>query len=186
VWEYLKVSEKTFWDRLSGADWWASLSWTKQGPLILYALRQHWPDSSIFLVTSPACDPVTKLPLPGCIDGKMEWVSKHMPEFSDRIVFTHNKWLLSTPGTLLIDDNDKQIDTFLNRGLPERSPGFAMTVPARWNRLHSYKDVDFPEHLSGWIRDNVCVVRGMEVLEQSRQGEKALADYREEREKISA
>lgn len=71
---------------------------------------------------------------PKCATQKVEWLREHIaPDFCDYMIGPQ-KHLFAGPGKLLIDDNDKNVSTFIAKG------GSAILFPARWNSLHQVSD----------------------------------------------
>jgi hypothetical protein len=61
------------------------------------------------------------------IEGKKEFIRRHFPELSDKIIATKNKELFANKNSILIDDWDKNIDNFIEKG------GNGVLVPRPWN-----------------------------------------------------
>ena len=60
-----------------------------------------------------------------CKFGKLRWLERR--GLLENVIFTRNKWRFDSNGSVLIDDHDEQIDSFL---------GYTVAVPRPWNRHH--------------------------------------------------
>lgn len=83
-----------------------------------------------------------------CVEGKLEWLSDHLPNYADfKVVFTSEKWLCANPDTLLIDDYKINVQRFREYG------GHAVLMPRRWNNGFDLKNrVFFVQHNNTPIR----------------------------------
>lgn len=110
------------WERI-GEDvgFWARLPvlpWANELMDLVRSRTDDW-----WIVTSPSrC--------PRCIPEKQEWCRRFfgVPYF-DRMIPTGYKHLLANPNTVLIDDYDRNVESFRNEG------GRALLFPA-WHNLH--------------------------------------------------
>lgn len=109
-----------FWAPM-GFDFWLNLTWTDEGRELLRGLEGLIPSDRIALLTSP-CD--TR----GGVEGKVEWVRRHMPDYRRRLLVGPPKYLMAGPGKVLVDDHEPNVDGFLGEG------GRAVLVPRSWNR----------------------------------------------------
>jgi len=104
---------------------WMSLKLMHDANKILDLVRCNFPDESIYLLTTPMLNM-------GSWRGKAEWVEKHLPKFSKRLIITTTtKSLLAGPDSLLIDDRDQNVEEFRAAG------GKTILVPRPWNKLHA-------------------------------------------------
>ena len=65
----------------------------------------------------------------GCLEGKFDWVRQNIPQYTDRIIFTRDKWLLADLDRVLVDDNDDNCRLFREHG------GISCKVPRVWNDM---------------------------------------------------
>jgi len=65
-----------------------------------------------------------------CRAGKLAWVRRHWPEMSGRVYFEREKARYAARGVILIDDDDKNIESWRTSG------GIGVQVPRPWNSLH--------------------------------------------------
>jgi len=67
-----------------------------------------------------------------CAAGKVDWIRANLPPWlHQQYVLTPCKWVLAGRGSLLIDDNAKNVRLFKKGG------GRTLLVPRPWNRLHA-------------------------------------------------
>lgn len=117
--QMLPITEKEFWDPL-GQSFWAGLPWMPDGELILGRLEYEFGKERICLLTSPCLTP-------GCAEGKMDWIRKHMPAYSRRVLIGACKEFLAGPSKYLVDDSDSNILKFGEHGGP------TILIPRLWN-----------------------------------------------------
>ena len=117
-----------FWNPL-GRDFWASLPLTVEAHWIMLVCETAVTRENICLLTSP-CD------TDGCLEGKRDWVRKHFPEYKRRLLIGAAKEFCASPQTMLVDDHDKNCDTFMLAG------GWSCLFPRPWNRCAAF--ADFP------------------------------------------
>jgi len=126
-------AEHLLWARLNlkGRSFWSEIElypWAEE----LWALCSSF--APTFIATSPARDPDSSA-------GKVEWLQRWRgTEFRDYVI-TPKKELLATPGALLIDDLEANVDKWRERG------GRAVLFPQIWNASHP------------WISERVDTVR---------------------------
>ena len=109
-------------------DFWQNLTWLSDGKEILSAVLDKFPQSNIFLLTTP-------MPNSGSWTGKFKWVQKHLPLFTKQLIVTTTpKTLFADPDILLIDDYDKNIEEFIIAG------GRGCLVPRSSNKAHLQAD----------------------------------------------
>ncbi len=78
-------------------------------------------------LTTPSRNPL-------CAAQKIEWMREHIePNFTNYMI-GKQKYLMASPGHLLIDDYDKNVDSFREHG------GQAILFPQRWNSAHRISD----------------------------------------------
>jgi 5'(3')-deoxyribonucleotidase len=120
------ISRGEFWRAISqqGSPFWEMLEpypWTAE---LLDQLRSIAP---VTIATSPSMDP-------GCLDGKVRWMQRHLgPSFRDFLIGPQ-KYLLARPDVVLIDDRDSNVDAFREHG------GQAILFPQPWNSNHQLED----------------------------------------------
>lgn len=126
--EQIGLDAKTFYAPM-GRKFWATLPWTREGQELWHRLTRRHGHDAIAICTSPA-------PNDGCIDGKLDWLRVNMPSHARRFVVTPEKCFAASPTTLLIDDNDNNVEAFRAAG------GLAVLVPRPWNVRRDECDAD--------------------------------------------
>ena len=119
--QVLGVSSHYIWDNAySNVNFWINMQpcpWMHQ---LLKECRRY---GSITIASDPSLSPEAAA-------GKMQWMSNHLPAWTDRLVLTSHKHLLATPNSVLIDDSDKNIGQFRMAG------GHGILFPQPWNSLY--------------------------------------------------
>ncbi len=111
----------SFWSWFNRQDW-ASVQESPQFPWVLEQCERLVGRENIIIATSPTKDPA-------CAAGKVDWIHAHFPEWMHRsYAITPRKWFFAQPGSLLVDDNEKNCRLFRKNG------GRALLVPRPWNR----------------------------------------------------
>jgi len=146
VWDYfleLKDRYGVTFEQCNAAcnrDFWANLRWMYDGRDIVRVVIDVFSPDDIRLLTSP-------MPNLGSASGKMEWVDKNAPSMKKKTIITNvDKGEFAAPDRILIDDYDKNIDSWRAAG------GIGIVCPRPWNSLRRLAD-DAP----GWIRIALAV-----------------------------
>ncbi len=100
-----------------GAALWADMAPFSWFQTFFAALEEIAP---VYYLSSPEYGP-------GCVAGKVQWIEKHHGRAFDRYILTTHKTLLARPGAVLIDDTQKNVDTFISAG------GNAILFKQPWN-----------------------------------------------------
>lgn len=120
--EILNMPAAYFWKPMN-EEFWSKLEWLPDGEEILKYIEKRFGQEHITLWTSPSLNH-------GCMDGKLRWVERHLPRYyKHNIVFGHKKHLGARPDTILVDDMDKNVTKFVERG------GKVVQPPRIWNSL---------------------------------------------------
>lgn len=122
IWDSYKdhKPENEFWEPL-GRDFWADLPWTPEGEMILDLVEEVFGDD-VAILSSP-CN------TDGCMDGKRDWIAKHIPKYKKRLFLGKQKKFMAGPNKFLVDDSDNNITEFNEYG------GTGIMVPRPWNVL---------------------------------------------------
>lgn len=112
-----------FWESL-GYDFWSNLPWCPEGRILLEGLKKVVGTNNILFCTSP-CD------THGGVEGKVEWLRRNIPDMRRQFMITPQKHF-AAKGNVLIDDNDKNCETF------EKHGGTTIMVPQPWNKLATW------------------------------------------------
>jgi len=132
LWKAFPQQMKGFsWDDL-GEDFWANLEPTAEASQIMEMIHGH----NSFIFTCPINFYDGKL-IKGCIEGKLRWLEKHMPEHykNELYLFGRHKHFITTQNTILIDDNNEYVKEFSSAG------GKAILFPRIWNSEHENADI---------------------------------------------
>ena len=123
TWDFFSqvgLSASEFWEPLRNVEFWANLERHDDGFQLWQMVSLRYEVDSIGFLTSPGC--------PQSVDGKKEWLSKHLaPEWAKRAIFAERRELCAAPCKLLIDDHEPNIVKFKQHG------GKGVLVPRPWN-----------------------------------------------------
>lgn len=116
----LGYTEKDFWGIIDaeGETFWADCDpypWKDEVLKLVDNYDKHY---DIFFLSSPA-------QMPQGWSGRKKWLMRHAPKYP--MILTNHKYPLAQPGTLLIDDSDKNYKLFTEEG------GEAFLFPQPWN-----------------------------------------------------
>lgn len=132
LWSTIK-SDKYFWENLEPLPW--------KDELINLAISYA---DDVYICTSPGIsDPVT-------LAGKANWINNNLPKrFRQDFVMTHHKHLLASEDVYLIDDSEKQCQSFNAAG------GISILFPSPSNINYPYKDnpVQYVRSILGILND---------------------------------
>lgn len=126
VFGYSDAYDPTFWAHFATEEFWANLDWTPEGQSLLKGVEEMVGQENIGLLTTP-------MDIAGCIEGKKQWVKKHLPKYQKQLIVTPAKYLLSGLGKLLVDDHDPNLHKFTRTPQGHPSGGRAVLVPRPWN-----------------------------------------------------
>ena len=120
----LGISRSQFWGQIDqiGFGYWAELapySWNND----LLALIKEF--GRMTILSSPGMG--VEAP-----KGKILWLRKHVEPGFSNYLFGHQKYLCARPGSVLIDDRDKNVEQFRSHG------GNAILFPQVWNANHQF------------------------------------------------
>jgi 5'(3')-deoxyribonucleotidase len=109
-----------------GVNWWANiplLPWADQ----LYKMTRSHGD--LYFLSSPCRGSSS-------FSGKAEWVKKNFPKSKDNIIITKHKHLCASYDSVLIDDRQENVDSFIRYG------GYAYLFPCHLAINNSKKQKD--------------------------------------------
>ena len=109
--------------------------WDDREVALLETLADKFGEDNICLLTSPILTP-------GCIDGKMTWIRKHLPQYSRRFLIGPAKQFCAAPRHCLVDDSITNIKAF------KEADGHTFLFPAPWNSRFKEQPV---QALKEWI-----------------------------------
>lgn len=134
VWDYFPEIErrygKTFYDCNAACShqFWRRLPWMHDGRDILRVVLEHFDEKDVYLLTSPM--PHVESP-----SGKWHWVCENIPSFKKRTIITNvDKGVFASEDAILIDDCDKNVESFADAG------SRAIPCPRPWNVARHYAD----------------------------------------------
>lgn len=109
-----------FWPAIDNYNFWNNLEkMSDADKIVKFCLSEF---DTVYIATSPSLN---------CHKAKVDWIYKYYPRLLLKIIFIHDKWLLANEFSLLIDDNDDNVDLFASHG------GYAYLYPRPWNRAHA-------------------------------------------------
>lgn len=104
----------------------ANLDWLADGSELVAGCASIVGERNVFLLTSP-------WDTPGCHEGKVDWVKRHMPDYRKRLLIGSAKEACSFPGAVLVDDSEVNCAKFE----AVKNPGRAVLLPRPWNARHA-------------------------------------------------
>ena len=122
---YFQLDRNSFWEPCRSYEFWANLNPTPWMEEIINFALDYFDKRHICILTSCGKQDDTG----EACKGKVQWIKKHLPQFSDRFLIGHPKWLTACDKTFLIDDSDHQLDPFFQYG------GNPLCVPQPYNKL---------------------------------------------------
>lgn len=106
-------------------SFWVGCKWMHDGKEILDAVQEI---TTPRLLTCPMPNPMSAY-------GKVLWVKREIPRLLHHLIITPlDKSFVAAPNALLIDDNDRNVNSFRDAG------GRAILVPRPWNSDHLTAD----------------------------------------------
>lgn len=104
------VGKAAMWGAIQkeGYSFWANLKpfeWTN----VFYTGLKQLVNDQVYICTAPSSDPQSAA-------GKMYWCKKHLRCEHKQIVITQSKWLLASPDSFLIDDDERKVRSFREAG----------------------------------------------------------------------
>jgi 5'(3')-deoxyribonucleotidase len=123
------ITAEQFWAPASELEFWENLPLTEEAHGIVRGVLHTVPREKVAFLSSAAG--------PWAMEGKRRWLKRHFPELAEQFLFKMLKQLVANPGDILIDDYDRNLDSWTEHG------GTAICVPRPWNRLHTCA---FPVH----------------------------------------
>lgn len=124
-WDYFEdwnISEKQFWDKLRGYDFWYNIEPYPWAKTLYNSLKSIAP---VNILTAPSEDSE-------CPQAKIEWLRDHLGVPLKEIIISRNKYLFANKTNILIDDNMHKIESFYDYG------GNVIVFPQSWNKNHRF------------------------------------------------
>jgi len=130
-------------DSKLGKDFWENLPWLPTGRNVLDLVEDYFGRENVCLFSFPSYNPEGAF-------GKILWIRKNLPDYSNRFLLGTLKYFCASPNTILLDDKEKNIREF------KRNEGLAVLVPAPWNKLAGQ---DVIRHLKNKF-DEIILTKG--------------------------
>lgn len=116
---------------------WVNLPETQEAKWLLNQCILKVGRENVFILTKPTEDPL-------CVAGKVEWIQRFLPiDMVSQYFIGAHKYLCAKEDTLLIDDNEDNINLF------KINHGSGILVPRPWNsigafdiKIHITKELD--------------------------------------------
>lgn len=121
---YLGLRDRDQFFKDMDFEFWANLPTTAYCHDIISAIYSKIDRRDTAILSSPAKHP-------NCIAGKLEWINRHVPFYSNRYVFAHNKYFCAGEHKMLIDDFERNVVEFIEAG------GEAFLLPTLWNSRYA-------------------------------------------------
>lgn len=137
--EMIDIYGSRFYDPM-GKAFWANLPLTKYAKRIVTILEDYYGSDNICILTSP-------VRTDGCIDGKMDWIRRHFPQYGRRFLIGPVKDFCASPDSILFDDYAENTANFRAAG------GNAFLVPASNNYKYLEHPVEALIHFLGGHRE---------------------------------
>ena len=118
-----------------GREFWEGLDPLPWANEVIAILSSKFGEQNICLLTIP-------IRTDGCIDGKMAYIRRHMPQFRRQFLVGPAKQFAASPRHCLVDDHHKNIEAFKDAG------GHAFLFPAPYNHRFKEHPVDA---LRSWV-----------------------------------
>jgi len=116
-----------FWAAMGEGFWENVVEWDPSGKLRLSQAEAFFGKENICIVTGPPPCIQTSTAITGSVRGKWKWIAREMPDYTNRVIFTHEKQWLATPDRTLWDDSPNQVKKFKEAG------GNVVLIKQPWN-----------------------------------------------------
>lgn len=126
------ITASKFWQTIETNDFWQNLKPMEHADNLLSYLRMF--KIPIVIASSPSFHST-------CIPSKVAWLYHYYGIRVTDCMFGSKKYLMAKPGTLLIDDSQKNIDNFIHH------EGQAVCIPSNWN-THNLTFADIQSKIS--------------------------------------
>jgi len=128
-----KVTPYQFWRGLD-KEFWATLPMYPYARTFMAGLERMVGQENITICTSAAFDSE-------CAGGKVEWINRELPAYRRQYFIGCQKFRLANPNVLLIDDSEKNVDSFREYG------GSTLLFPRPWNSHKSYESQEAYDYI---------------------------------------
>jgi 5'(3')-deoxyribonucleotidase len=135
------ITEFEFWRPIvdHSLEFWETIEKTPEADELVKLACLEFGTENVAILTAPSKDH-------GSVPGKRNWIERHYPCFSKRMIFTtaKAKCFVAGPGKFLLDDKDSNVDEFDDHG------GVGILVPRPWNAEHMLEG-----NLVGVVKDQI-------------------------------
>ena len=103
------ITEKEMWDKITeaGSEFWSEMELYPWSHKLIDEMEKL---GTVYFLTSPG----SCVPAPS---GKMAWIKEHFgDEYVKKLIICKDKFRLATSNSVLIDDTDKKIEAFKEKG----------------------------------------------------------------------
>lgn len=139
------INEEMFWKSID-VDFWANLPKTEEADELVVLCEKLFGRENICILTAPGLGEAASK----AIRGKQIWFEKNFPQFVDhQILFGKAKHFCASDKSILLDDNDKNIEKFREWG------GLTCKMPRLWNTLW---DVEVKGQSFEFVRDSLNAI----------------------------
>ena len=120
--EWMKPFDRKFWRELDWFDFAGhEPSMWYRGKDLLQICEEVYKPENICLLSAPCMTP-------GCVEGKRDWIQKHMPRYKKQVLFGSCKEFCANADAVLFDDRDVNIEKFRDHG------GTGILLPRPYNK----------------------------------------------------
>lgn len=120
------ISTEEFWAPSCVDGFWRNLHKMPEADQIVQLVTSTFGTNNVAILTFPSDDA-------RCVPEKKEWISHYYPDLLPNMLFGSAKKFLAGPSRYLLDDRDKNIESFRSYG------GTGILVPRPWNSDHGKK-----------------------------------------------
>lgn len=142
--KWYSMSANKFWKTIDTHEFWANLEWYAHAKVFYHKILNLNDNKDVYICTSPTLNPE-------CASGKISWMKREFGNNFRNYIITPHKHLLANKTTVLIDDNDSNIEKFHVAG------GRTILFPRPWNKLG-------PVIFNDFVNYNGCLVEIEEML----------------------
>lgn len=138
------IPSNDFWDA-QDYHFWANLKPMPDGLRIIELLENYFGQDNICILSSPIRSKFGE-----CVEGKVAWLQKYLPQYSRRFLFGKMKSFCASPNSYLVDDYHKNVKMFREAG------GHACLIPRAWSMNYRLRHTPgavehLRSHLEEWF-----------------------------------
>lgn len=135
--EFDGISRSEMFHACKNVAFWENLEKMPEADSLLNTILEFFQVENMCICTAP-----TEPPEPA-IEGKRNSLRKYYRRHGlhQRVIATGLKYFLASPGTILVDDGDHNVEAFEEHG------GLTILIPRPWNKRRHDKNFDFRKEL---------------------------------------